>query len=92
MHTDSEPGGNVTVERQHSRRRRLPGSHFGPSIAAGSPFAPTAHLSGRMERMMDSFDRQYCNNCADNCTAAPSASDAAALPEELYQPEAFPDK
>jgi hypothetical protein len=41
---------------------------------------------------MDSFDRQYCNNCADNCTAAPSASDAAALPEELYQPEAFPDK
>jgi HSP20 family molecular chaperone IbpA len=36
-------------------RRRFPGGTFGPPIANSSPFAPTGHLSMRMDRVHESF-------------------------------------
>jgi HSP20 family protein len=67
----AEEGGNVTVERQHFWHRRLPCGQFGPLIASGSPFAPMAQLSLRMERMMHSFDRPL-HGCESNLATGTS--------------------
>ncbi len=81
MDADSQRGGNGTVQRQHFWRRRLPGGHFGPQIASGSPFAPMAQLSGRIERVMDSFFDHRVSLSSAACAMPVRGSEGAASSE-----------